>query len=217
MSTTEFPPQPYHTQSPSRSLKIAPKHWMSNTIQVTDAQDKDTILYTAKPSFLVSDLTIRKLPSAPLHGMNTDDSGAILADAEFHSFRRKIDISIHNHTITLPLKAKLNTETTFALPSLRNTQVTWRHDHHLSSSELLCLDEKNMCLAKITTPSWTLKHESQLDLFEGNVVSNRGFGGGDGSFVVDEIIATGLALLHDINRRRHNTAAVAWGAGGGGA
>jgi hypothetical protein len=205
--TTKFPPQPYHAQSPSLSFIIAPKSWISTSLIVADARDKNAILYTAKPNFMSSDMTIRKISSLPSTYGDGGDDGAILASAEFHIFRRRTDVSIHGHTITLPLMTRFIVKSTFALPALQNARVTWRNENHLSSSDLLCMDERDMCLARISTSRWALKRESQFDLFGSHVAGN--------SDAVDEIVATGLTLLHHINRRRR--AAAAGAAGGAGA
>lgn len=168
---------------------------MSRGFHVLDGNNNAMILYTADPELLSSKMAIKKNFPLETH----------LAGVEYHAFRRKIDISFHGNTITLPIKSRFNTETTFASPTLQNSTVTWRSENHLKSYDLLCLDGRGVCLARITTPSWSIKQHSMFDIF-GDLPSNP--------VVVDEFVVTGLAVLyHAIRRRRAATnAAVAGGA-----
>jgi hypothetical protein len=133
-------------------------------------------------------------------------NGTILANVVYHAIRSKIDVSFRDHTITLPIKW-LTTETTYASDALQSASLQWRNKTGLKSSVLQCSNEKGVPLAKITTPLWHLKNKSDFDFF-GEVSADPD--------VVDEMVATGLAMFYYVIRRRRNAGLVG-AAGGAGA
>ncbi|KAH8699021.1 hypothetical protein BGW36DRAFT_460825 [Talaromyces proteolyticus] len=176
-SFSKYPPQPYHTQAPSRTLRFKPTNIMHSAWEVTD-EGAGNVLYKAKLKSLKNQMII-KTGSSP----ETE-----IATVKFHSFRPKIDISIQGQEITLPLKTKLQHKTTFNPLALQGTTLTWKSSSHLKTLDLDCFDENSMPVAKISVSTWAFKSDYRFEFYEGNTDNSP--------LLMDELVVTGLAMIH---------------------
>jgi len=167
-SSSKYPPQPYHAQSPSRTLQVEYPSWKSSGVSVIDSGTGTTVLST-------TGMRIRKP-----HMTFTSPEGE-LGTATFHTFSPKIDFQVRGQSFTVNYKWAAKRELRHASPSFNGQ---WKSRSYFHAFDFECLDENSMPLARFSSKSWALKKVGAIELF----------GKASSGPVMDEILVTGLAI-----------------------
>ncbi|KAK5939042.1 hypothetical protein PMZ80_008345 [Knufia obscura] len=196
MNETQFQStysQPTYTTNssiyPTRTIEVAAQGKISTTYDVLDTSNS-TVLYTIKSSYLLK---------PHLTFISPSDNQEV-ATVSFHNLSTKIDITIRGRTSTIKPKWRLKESYEYTSPT-SGTQRTWKSEKLISSS-MVCLDEKELALARWQVPKWSWTKLGRLEIV-GDAV-----GGGE---TFEELIVTGMAVL--IFRMRIAGVTAASGAG----
>ena len=93
----------------------------------------------------------------------------------------------------------------YTSPAMHNSIVYWKRDGTLKFGDMVCLDEKEMPIARFEASHFSMRDRGRLELV--------GMGpAAQGGAAMDEIVVTGLALAE--HRRRQNNRSSGGGAGG---
>ncbi|MCJ1275412.1 hypothetical protein MMC21_003215 [Puttea exsequens] len=170
-ASAEYPAQPHHTQSITRTLHVRYEKWRSNVIQVFDT-DESTLLYTVAISM--------KKPHMTFESASTKST---VGTANFHYTSFLIDTTVHGQPVTFTPHGLLKSSYTYPSPALNNATMTWKgQGAHI---DLVCLDEHGAPLAKFRSDHWSFTKCGKLDIFGSKAYSGA---------VLEEVLVTGLAL-----------------------
>ncbi|KAE8153703.1 hypothetical protein BDV25DRAFT_148987 [Aspergillus avenaceus] len=173
----QYPPQPHHTQAPSRSFQVAFTSWTTRHISVTEMGPIGSAIYTV-------DLHTRK----PQMIFKLGTADAPYVTVEHRTMKTEVDIHFPGHKITLPIKARLKYKTTFASHALPNAQWTWRSTGAMKFLDFECTDQNSMAVARFKPAStWSMHKMGQMELV--GPVAN-------GGPVFDEVMITGIAFAY---------------------
>lgn len=130
-------------------------------------------------------------------------TNAEVATITFHSFSSDIDLTVHNQPIVLTKSGFFTSAHEFS--SLATGGVfKWKNDGVFSGGDMLCLDQREQLIARFESSNWAMKKEGKFELSPG--VSG---------VLMDEIVASGIAMVEQRRRQKKNSAAASASAGSG--
>ena len=192
--SSAYPPQPHHTQAPSRLMNVVYEHYRTDRIRVLDADNTNT-LYTMK-------LQMKK-PHIVVKATSTETT---IGTANLHMFKGGIDTTVHDNSITLSKHGFFKSTYTWPSPALEGATLTWKFKN--LGVEILCLDEREIAIARFRFNNWSAKKCGTLEMLGPQA---------DGGLLMDEILVTGLAVVEVILTIRNASRGVgAVGASGAG-
>ncbi|KAL2864826.1 uncharacterized protein BJX67DRAFT_383453 [Aspergillus lucknowensis] len=175
-----YPPQSYHTRNISRSVYIDFSGWTQNSLQISEGGPGGVSIYTV-------DLTAR---NPQMKFFVAGDPRIPFATVTLGAFNTNVQVSIHNHSITINVKSRLKKEGVFQSPSLGNAPLTWK-SRSMKQFDFELRDGNGIPLAQFNPhPSWALRKAGRLDLFGPSVSSGQ---------LMEEIMVTAFALVHSTN------------------
>ncbi|KAL4900224.1 hypothetical protein BDW74DRAFT_182979 [Aspergillus multicolor] len=179
MTQDPYPPQSYHTRTPSRSIHIDLTGCAQKAISITEGGPGGAVLYTA-------DLTRRTSQMKFFAGQ----SRTALATANVQAPNSSISVNMHGHSVTMHITTRLRKEAKYGSPSLQNAPLTWK-SRSMKVVDFELRDGNAITLAQFNPhPSWSRRKAGRLDLFGPSVSSGR---------VMEEIVVTAVALVHSTN------------------
>lgn len=167
-----YPPHAHHTQAPSVMLHVRYESWRTSDIHILGA-DNATTLYTLK-------LHLRK----PQMIINSASTNATIATVTFPSFSSRIDTTVHGSPIALTSRGLLKNGHTWSSPALGNMDLAWKTK--ALSSDLECLDEQGVPVARYVFPHMSLRKAGRFELYGPEVTRGA---------VMEEILVMGLAMV----------------------
>lgn len=181
---------------PTRTLEISYEGKLSRTINVLEPTST-TPLYTIKTKALKPHLTFTS---------STSPSTDPIATVSFHNLSRKIDITIRGQATTLKPEWKLKSTYSYTSPNTSSAR-TWQANK-LVSTDMVCLDENGIALARWTFPKWSMTKLGTLEIV--------GDGVGEEA-MLEELVVVGVTVAYHIVQQTGAAAASAGGAAGGAA
>ncbi|KAL4865775.1 hypothetical protein BDV12DRAFT_145945 [Aspergillus spectabilis] len=175
-----YPPQSYYTRPPSRSVHIDFTGWSQKRLQVTEGGPGGAIIYTV-------DLTTR---NRQMQVFSVEEPHTSFATAILQPTSSIIQLSIHEHNVTMDVKTRLKKEAMFESPSLENAPLIWK-SRSMKMVDFELRDANGIPLAQFNPhPSWSRRKAGRLDLFGPSVSTGQ---------LMEEIIVTAFALVHSAN------------------
>ncbi|KAF7597178.1 hypothetical protein BBP40_009518 [Aspergillus hancockii] len=172
-----YPPQPYHTQSAARTLKVDFTSWTTRHLNITDAGNPGSAISTV-------DIHTRK-PQLVFKSGPTD---AQFATVEYRSLKPEIDIKLHGRDIHLRVETRLKHETTYPSIAFPNTYLTWKSTSAVKYLDFECIDENGVVVAKFNPhSSLSMKKLGQLDILVPSATQGA---------AMDELMLTGVAFMY---------------------
>lgn len=176
-TSSAYPPQPHHTQSPPRVLHVWFDKWHVNPIRVLDS-DNATALYTVRLKATKPHLRVRAASSTT--GITT------IGTVSFHNLSSRIDATVHDASMTLNSRGILKSGHTYSSPALGGACLTWKRQHH--SLDLVCLDEREAPVARFCFSNWSWSKGGRLELLGPDVASGA---------AMEEMVVTGMAMMEN--------------------
>ncbi|KAI4163490.1 MAG: hypothetical protein LQ342_002997 [Letrouitia transgressa] len=197
MATGPSPP----TYMTPRTLHIYRDGFTARHMTVTD-MDKSHALYqvhcnhgtifSSKPHMRVT---------APSSSSSSSSNAPILGTATFHSWSRRVDITVGPHSAELARPGFFTRSLAYVSPAFGGQTLTWQCDG-IFGSDLVLVNEQKEWLAKFDHAAFSWSKEGKLHIVNGSI----------GGLALDEIVTTGFAMMIHERRRKQNS-----GGGGGGA
>jgi len=200
MNTTDNQPYPNSnniaasTIYPTRTLDIAYEGKLSRTINVLEPNSTNP-LYTIKTKAFKPHLTFTSPTSADP-----------IATVNFHNLSSKIDVIIRGQTTTLKPEWKLKSTYSYTSPNTSGARM-WQANK-LVSTDMVCLDEQGIALARWTFPKWSMTKLGTLEIV--------GDGVGEGA-MLEELVVVGVTVAYHIVQQTGVAAGTAASAAGGAA
>jgi hypothetical protein len=165
-----YPPLPYHTQAPSRTLRVQYQGWMRNEIRIRD-ENNTTTLYNVNIQLSKPHITIDSASKATI--------GTVMLP----SLSNTIKTTVHDSPITLTSIGLLKNGHRWSSPTLGKVDMIWKTQKNL---DLSCLDAQGLKVAQFSFPNWNLREVGKLELFGSEMAE---------AAVVEEILVTGLGMI----------------------
>ena len=189
-ANSPYPAQPYQQPGSSRTLRVYSNGVLSTGLTILDTDDK-TPLYTIELHSVTKPHVIIRSAS----------TSAMVGTARFRSLAKRIELEIHGQAVNMEFRGVFKSGLTYRSPAFNGATLTWKKNG-MGSSDMVCVDEKELPIAKYEKKNWSMKQRGTLDLM----------GMAQGSPAMDEIVITAMAMA-EYKRRQQSSAAV----GGGGA
>jgi hypothetical protein len=164
------PSLPYHSQTPSLTLRVQYQSWMRNEVRIRDVNNTAT-LYNVNIQLSNPHITVHST------------SKAAVGTVVLPFLSSTIKTTVHDSQITLTSKGLLKNGHKWSSPSLGKIDITWKTQKNL---DLVCLDAQGVKLALFSFPNWSLRESGTLELFGSEMVE---------ALVVEEILVTGMAMI----------------------
>jgi hypothetical protein len=163
------------TSLSSRLLHVYCEGTIHFTIYVTNA-DKTSRLYAVE--------THLRKPHLKFHSLL---SNSAIGTADYHTFKTRIDTTIHGHSVSLNTKGSLKPGYTYMSPAFSNSQMFWEQRSKCNDLNLVLLDDKAMPVARFESVNWSVKKFGKLELLNSCLGDDK---------MVDEIVVTAIALVY---------------------
>lgn len=183
--SSTYPPQSHHIQAPSRLMHVMYENWRSSQMRLLDA-DKTNTLYTMK-------LQMRK-PHITVEDAST---GAAIGTANFHTFKSRIDITVHDTPIEFKSHGMLKSSYGWTSPALGGAAMSWKSNSW--ATEITCLNEHAVAIARFRFSNWSMKKCGTLEILGPQAAGGPSF---------DEVLVTGLAAVEVVLAMRNTSIAV---------
>ncbi|KAE8352196.1 hypothetical protein BDV28DRAFT_158056 [Aspergillus coremiiformis] len=185
----QYPPQPYHTQGPVRSLKVEFTSWTTRHLIIND-MGQDSVVYAA-------DLHNRN----PQMEFKAGATHAPFATVHMRALKPEMEIRLHGRDLNLRVKTRLKSETTFASLAFPNTFFTWKSTSALKSLDFECVDQNGVAVARFKPQcSLTLRKLGRLEILIPSAANG---------VAMDELAITGLAFMYYVYLQQTASANVA--------
>ena len=176
-----------------RVLHIYSSGMMSKEYKILDS-DKTTPLYV---------LEVHSI-SKPHIVIKSANNATVIGTVTFHTFGSTIDLVVHGRPIPFSKCGIFRSGHEFNSLSNGGAVRKWKKDGVFAGGDMVCLDEKEMPVARFDQTHWAVKKAGKLEL--NPPVASGVF--------MDEIIVSGVATM-EYNRRQRRSAAAGGGGGGG--
>lgn len=164
--------------------------------------DKVTPLYTTDaPEEAKKEVTVRSAP----------DPSRIVGTVHFnfHTFSTDIDATVHGRSINLKPRSLLKSGYSYNSPAANGAIRVWKGDSVFGTSNMECLDEQKMLVAKFDSSHFSMKKYGNFELIGRDEMQN--------GFAMDEIVITGVAVFLMHIEKIRLSGEVVGAAGGAGA
>lgn len=182
--------------SSTRLLHIYHEGFIHRQMHVLDS-DKSTPLYHTEQK---ASTTFSSKPHMTVRNAN---NSLVVGTVSFHTFSRRIDLTIHGQSIELAGTSLMTIAHQFKSP--RGNVLKWKSDGVFSGGDMVCIDETADPRAQLVARfQWRLLSVSKSGRLE---VSSAVQG-----VALDEVVISGLAMFE--YQRRRNSSSGGGGAGG---
>ncbi|KAI9842411.1 MAG: hypothetical protein M1837_007156 [Sclerophora amabilis] len=175
-----YPPQPYHTQATTRTLHVYYEDWKVGNVRILD-DDNVTELFLVKSR-------LRK-PHVSIVSCRTGDT---VGTAIYHSLTSRIDATVRGSPISMTPRGTFGRKGhAYSSPACGGANMRWAG--HFRDLDLVCLDEREIAIARFHFSNWALRKYGKLELM--------GPTANDGGAVMEETVVTGLAMAEALGKR----------------
>ncbi|KAL4919192.1 hypothetical protein BDW62DRAFT_179615 [Aspergillus aurantiobrunneus] len=192
------PQQPPPAQSYPCGLEVAFTSWSGRHLRVTENTREGPLVYAA-------DLKSHR----PHMRFQAQGTANLPATVTFHSFSRRVDITINGHELPMHSERMLKHAYGFDSRALGGKHLVWKRSMSWVSIKLHCVDSSGTEYATFSSHrSLSGKRAGRLEILQPAAAG--------GKAATDELVVTGLANLSMVLRQNSAAAAGAGGAAAGG-
>jgi hypothetical protein len=148
--------------------------------------DKTSVVYTIDNRSKKPHLTIQSA-----------STNATIGTFVFHSLASRIDATIHGHSFPMTSHGLFKLDYSYESLAFRGTKMTWKPRKKTDELNMVLLDDKAIPVARFEPSNWALKKNGKMELLGPSLKNEK---------VMDEVVATGLAVIHYRQMQRLVTA-----------
>ncbi|KAI4189246.1 MAG: hypothetical protein LQ346_005148 [Caloplaca aetnensis] len=200
-TTSESPNPPYQDLHASSALQVdwSWKKWQS---RIYSPSAPSTTMYTVHYNFFKSpDITVKAGPSSPSSSSSSPTTSTVIGTGILHPISINADYTVHNRKGKLKALKRWTTEYTHlsyayaSSPEGPPAPMRWTSSSHFKSWDFICLDEREMPVAKFSANWIGLTKVATIDFLGPKAGSEA---------ARDEIVVTGLTLYSCMVLRVNN-------------
>jgi hypothetical protein len=148
--------------------------------------DKTSVVYTINNQSKKPQLTIQ-----------STSTNATIGTFVFHTWTCRIDATVHNHSFSMTTHGLFKPDYSYESPAFGSMKMTWKPRKKTDELNMVLLDDQAMPVARFEPSNWALKKNGKMELLGPSLKNEE---------VMDEVVATGLAVIHYRQMQRLVTA-----------
>ena len=146
-----------------------------NVTRVLDS-DKTSVVYTINNQSKKPQLTIQ-----------STSTNSIIGRFVFHLLTSRIDATVHAHYFSMTSHGLFKLDYSYESPAFGGMKMTWKPRKKTDELNMVLLDDQAMPVARFEPSNWAVKKNGKMELLWMSLRNEE---------VMDEVVATGLAVIH---------------------
>jgi hypothetical protein len=138
--------------------------------------DKTSVIYTINNQSKKPQLTIQSA-----------STNATIGTFVFHLLTSRIDATVQDHSFSMTSHGLFKLEYSYESPAFGGMKMTWKPRKKTDELNMVLLDDQAMPVARFEPSNWAVKKNGKMELLGPSLRNEE---------VMDEVVATGLAVIH---------------------